>query len=83
MNTSTSTDSTLSGALPTIESIPVPTATISLTKYDAPGSSNGTIVFGTLGLLLALAAVVVAVLQLRRTKRRRQAGAVQVYELVW
>jgi hypothetical protein len=83
MNTSTSTDSTLSGALPTIESIPAPTATISLTKYDAPDSSNGTIVFGTLGLLLALAAVVVAVLQLRRTKRRRQARVVQVYELVW
>lgn len=56
----------------------VQTPTSNLIKLDVSDSSNETIVFGTLGLIVAIAGVVLAVLQLRR---RRRARAVHVHEL--
>ncbi|KAJ8109824.1 hypothetical protein OPT61_g7181 [Boeremia exigua] len=76
------TSSTLVNTTPSSNpgaTIPAPTA--SLIKLAISDSNDETIVFGTLGLVVAVAGIVVAVLQLRRMRRRHRAVAVRVYEL--
>ncbi|KAF2625617.1 hypothetical protein BU25DRAFT_412654 [Macroventuria anomochaeta] len=58
-----------------------PSPTSNLIKSNISNSSNEMIVFGTLGIVVAIAGVVVAALQLRRMMRQRKSMAVKVYEL--
>lgn len=69
------TYTTLSAAVETTSMAP------GLVKLDTSDSSKGTIIFGTMGLVVAIAGVIVAALQFRRMERRRKARAVQVWEL--
>ena len=43
------------------------------TDTDSPTDSTGTIIFGVLASVLALMAIIIGILQLRKTKAHRQA----------
>ena len=53
----------------------------SLLELNNSDSSNEMIVFGTLGLLVAIAGVIAATLQLLRMRRRRKAMTTEVHKL--
>jgi uncharacterized membrane protein YidH (DUF202 family) len=73
--------STFDYSTPSLSPAVVPTPTTSLVQLDISDSSNEMIALGTLGLLVTIAGVIAAALQLLRMRRRRKAMTMDVYDL--
>jgi uncharacterized membrane protein YidH (DUF202 family) len=73
--------STLDYSTPSLSPTVVLTPTTSLVQLDISDSSNEVIALGTLGLLVTIAGVIAAALQLLRMRRRRKAMTMDVYDL--
>lgn len=61
----------------------VPILEDKLIRLDISDNSNETVVFGVLGLLTAVAGLVMTALQLQRMRRRQKGPAMDVQELAY
>jgi hypothetical protein len=73
--------STFDYSTPSLSPAVVSTPTTSLVQLDISDSSNEMIALGTLGLLVTIAGVIAAALQLLRMRRRRKPMTMDVYDL--